>query len=342
MKVLVIGFGKMGMLHAATLQALPGITGVVLAEHSPLVRGALRSLAPATAVVEDFREVLRDQAIRGAVIATPTASHEPLYRELAPRLEGIFVEKPFAVSARQADEAIAACPEDRRRCSMIGHCLRYAAPFEEAKRLIDAGALGTVRSFEASMYSSDVLTPSASWRFRPAEAGGGVLLDLGSHLVDMVRAFFGVPDSLTGRTESLVSAAAEDRFESTWTYAGFEGTVRGSWSEPEHRKVALQVAVTGANGTLAVSDDGVELELAAAAAGLPAGRHRRAITDLESPVPFDLAGPMYTRQLAAWLETMRDGGTAVANTLDENLANLRILDAIRGSGGAPVALVGSA
>jgi predicted dehydrogenase len=186
-----------------------------------------------------------------------------------------------------------------------------------------------------------VVAPSRSWRFRPASAGGGVLLDLGSHLVDLVRSCFGLPTSLTARTESLVSGAAEDRFESRWTYPDLTGTVRGSWSEPDCRKATLELSVTGTNGTLAVSDDGVDLELAAPAAGLAAGRHRRAITELEQAVPFDLAGPMYTRQLAAWVDSMLAGVPVRVNALDENLANLRILDAIRASGGEPVTPAGS-
>ena len=337
MKLLVIGFGKMGMLHAATLRTLPGVTGVVIAETSPLVRRAIGTLAPGMRVVADYRAALAAGDIAGAVIATPTASHAPIFRELGPRVRGIFVEKPFASDFADASAAAAALPAEKTGSVMTGHCLRFSPVFEEAKRLLDAGVLKGITRFEASMFSSDVLKPSGSWRFKGARSGGGVLLDLGSHLVDMVRHFFGPPARLSGRTESVVSKAAEDSFVSEWFYpaSGFTGTLIGSWSKPDSRKASLQIRVEGPNGRMDVFDDAVELELGSAAAGIPAGSSRFAVTSLEHAVPFDLAGPMYTRQLLAWLASF-SGPPVAVNTLTENLTNLQLIDAIRNSKGKTV------
>ena len=76
----------------------------------------------------------------------------------------------------------------------------------------------------------------------------------------------------------------------------------------------------------------MELELLAAAGELPAGKSRLAVTSLEKAVPFDLAGPMYTRQLEAWVASLGEQPVRT-NTLDENLINLRLIDAIRSSEG---------
>jgi predicted dehydrogenase len=335
MRTLIVGFGKMGMLHAATVRMLPGGGDIVIAETSPLVRQGIAAIAPGTRVVADYTEALADPALTHAVIATPTASHAPIFQRIAARVPRIFVEKPFAADHASARAAADRLSPGARGGVRVGHCIRFSPLFLEAKRLLDAGAVGTIERFDASMFSSDVLKPAKSWRFKGAAAGGGVLLDLGSHLVDMVRFFFGMPDELTGRTESLVSAGTEDRFESEWSYAGFAGRLESSWSKPDCRKASLQVRVQGSNGELSVSDDAVDLRLASPAAGLPAGATRRSITALEHAVPFDLAGTVYAMQLEAWWNAPLAGGTAV-NSLDESLADLRLLDAIRRSRGQRV------
>jgi predicted dehydrogenase len=149
----------------------------------------------------------------------------------------------------------------------------------------------------------------------------------------MTRCFFGTPNRLSGRTETLVSVNAEDAFESEWVYRdGLTGQLSGSWSKRDCRKPSLSMRITGSNGQMDVFDDGVELSLTEAAAGQPAGASRLAVTSLERPVPFDLAGPMYTRQMEAWLGSLA-GQPLQTNTLEENLTNLRLIDAIRSSGG---------
>lgn len=332
MKLLVIGFGKMGMLHAATLRMLPGVSEVILAETSPLVRRGIGVFAPGTRVVADYRDVLSEKDLAGAVIATPTASHAAIFRELAPRIRGIFVEKPFASSFAEAAAAAAALPNGAGSV-MTGHCLRFSPIFGEAKRILDTGALKNLIRFEASMFSSDVLKPSKSWRFKDAGSGGGVLLDLGSHLIDMTRYLFGTPVRLSGRVSSVVSERAEDAFESEWEYAGgWTGKLSGSWSRPDVRKASLHLSIIGSNGRMEVSDDAVELQLTEPAAEFGAGSSRRAITALEKAVPFDLAGPMYTRQLLEWTTSL-SGPPVRVNTLEENLINLRLIDAIRSAGG---------
>lgn len=332
---IVVGFGKMGMLHAATLRML-GVPEVVICEPSPLIQAGVRAFTPDASILSDYREALRAGPVDVAVIATPTASHAPIFRDIAPRVRGVFIEKPFAQSADVAREALATLPEERRPGVMVGHCLRFAIPFIEADRLLRAGVLGRVEHVHATMFSSDVLRPARGWRANAQEAGGGVLLDLGSHLVDIVRMLFGSPQRLRATLTSVVSRHTEDAFRSDWQWDGFDGVLDCSWSNRFVRKATLEVRVTGSNGTVFVSDDVVELALRAPAASpagvLAAGAHRFPITALERTVPFDLAAPMYTRQLQAWLAAV-ERGEAATNGIDENVEDLRVIDLIRASQG---------
>lgn len=91
MKILIIGFGKMGMLHAATARSLPGVSEIVIAETSPLVRQAVAQFAPSAGITADYRQALERSRFDGAVIATPTASHAPIFRSLIGKVRGIFV-----------------------------------------------------------------------------------------------------------------------------------------------------------------------------------------------------------------------------------------------------------
>ena len=154
-------------------------------------------------------------------------------------------------------------------------------------------------------FSSDVTHASSGWRFKKGASGGGVLLDLGSHLTDMLRSFFGMPGSICGAASKIVSKDVEDEFKGEWIYPTFSGDVHVSWSRPDMRKATLKISVSGDNGQLIVSDDSIQYKLDASVGSFERGSKSMSITSLESAVSFDLAGPMYTRQCLEFIEAIQ-------------------------------------
>ena len=334
MRALIVGFGKMGMLHAATLNAHEAVEEIVICEPSGFVADGVRSLHPRLKVYRDPAEALGKERIDLAVIATPNHTHFPIFKELFPRGIHLFIEKPFVAGLDEARAAYGLCRRDASQKTkvMIGHCLRFAFTFARAKEYLEKKALGRILHFEARMFSSDVESAESGWRFDKDHAGGGVLLDLGTHLVDLARFFFGMPRTLAGHTESWYSKNVEDYFQGVFHYPGFSGTMEGSWSVPNIRKPAAEFFITGENGTLAVTHDRLDLFLKKSASGEPAGFHAEDAVSLGKPVSFDLAGPFYALQLEHWLDSVQKNRPNANGVLD-GLQNHELLELIRVSRG---------
>lgn len=321
----------MGMLHAATLNTFSEIKNIMICEPSALIQSGLRSFNAPFPIFNDLEKALASQKIDLAVIATPTSSHTAIFRRLMQSSLHTFIEKPMASNVEEAGQCVNAWQKTNSQPKvMVGHCLRHTPTFQLAKKMLDENALGEIQSFTAEMYSPDVLKKTKGWRFKKGLIGGGVLLDLGSHLVDMVQYLFGMPNNVNGHIEQIVSAHVEDAFEACFDYADFSGEVTASWSKPEVRKATLSIKIQGSAGDLVVLDDWIEFNLKESWSGYATGHNTCSITQLETHVPFDLAGPMYTRQLKDWTDSIL-GNQVYQNDLYTNMNNMILIEAIRES-----------
>ncbi len=336
MNALIIGFGKMGMLHAATLNTFSEIKNIMICEPSHLIQSGLKNFNAPFLIFDDLEKALASQKIDMAVIATPTSSHMSIFRRLMQNSLHTFIEKPMASNVEEASQCLDIWQKTNPQPKvMVGHCLRYTPTFQLVKKILDENALGQILSFTAEMYSPDVLKKTKGWRFKKGLIGGGVLLDLGSHLVDMVQYLFGMPSNVNGHVEAIFSAHVEDVFEAHFDYANFGGEVTASWSKPEVRKATLSIKIQGSAGDLVVLDDWVEFNLKEPWGDYVAGRNTCSITQLETHVPFDLAGPMYTRQLKDWTDSIL-GNQICQNDLYTNMNNMVLIEAIRESKRLPI------
>jgi len=337
MKALIIGFGKMGMLHAATLNYLGAFEEVIICDSSPFVREGLKNFNPGRKVYDDYRKALAGEPISLAVIAAPNHLHFPIFSDLMEKGIHTFVEKPFVTRLEEARAAgdLALKPRAKNAKTMIGYCLRFCPTYLVAKKMLEERILGTVFRFEARMYSSDVEASQTGWRFDKSEQGSGVLLDLGSHIVDLVRFLFGMPTRVAGNTESWYSKDVTDFFHAQFFYPEFTGTVEASWSMPNVRKPTPEISVIGENGTLRTTNDEVGVFLKSARGSQPSGFKKMDITELVRPVPFDLAGPYYTEQWVEFVEAVQKG-TSYRNGIQESIRDHELLDLIRKSKGMPL------
>src|SRR5207245_3010691 len=94
--------------------------------------------------------------------------------------------------------------------SMVGFCLRYVETFAKTKELLDKKVLGDLVNIKATVYQSKVGAKGTSWRFKKAISGGGVLIDLGSHLIDLLLWYFGKIRTVQGTVASEYSQEVED------------------------------------------------------------------------------------------------------------------------------------
>jgi predicted dehydrogenase len=200
-RVGVVGTGWWTELtHLPGLQARGDVEVVALAGRNQARLAALADRFGVPGRHADWRELLARERLDALVIVTPTILHHPI--ALAALSAGVHVicEKPLAMDRGQALE-LAALARARRRSTLTFFTHRALPAAVRVKQLVEAGFLGRPLQVLATYLTGSQLKPGkgASWRMRRAEAGTGVLGDIGSHLVDLVRWWLGDFDRVSGQ-----------------------------------------------------------------------------------------------------------------------------------------------
>ncbi|MCX2730825.1 Gfo/Idh/MocA family oxidoreductase [Saccharopolyspora sp. NFXS83] len=191
LRVGLVGYGIAGaVFHAPLIASNPGLELSTVVTRNPERRKEIETRHPGTAVVDDVPAMLARGDLDLVVVASPNGLHVEHTTEALGAGLPVVVDKPFAPTAAAARELVA---EARRRelPLTVFQNRRWDNDFRTLAGLIDAGELGRVHRFE-SRFERWVPRPKAGWRESggPEEAGG-VLYDLGSHLIDQALALFG-------------------------------------------------------------------------------------------------------------------------------------------------------
>jgi predicted dehydrogenase len=188
----VVGYGLSGsVFHAPLLAADPRYSLDVIATSDAGRQAAVAERYPGTKTVPDGDAVL---ALAGdldlVVLGTPPATHFPLAKAALEAGLDVVVDKPFAVSSAQGQELIALA-EKLGRVLTVFQNRRWDGDFLTVRKLLAGEALGSVTRFASSFerWSPDI---SKAWKADATAAdGGGVLFDLGTHLIDQALLLFG-------------------------------------------------------------------------------------------------------------------------------------------------------
>lgn len=190
--VAVVGYGLAGsVFHAPLIAADPRMRVAAVVTSSEERAAQARAEHPGVRVWKSAQEMfVEDEDVDLAVIATPNRSHAPLALQALAAGLPVVVDKPFAVTAADAEEVVDAAARADLPLSVFQN-RRWDNDFLTVRALMDAGELGEVRRFE-SRFERWRPVPKGGWReVGDAEDGAGILFDLGSHLVDQALTLFG-------------------------------------------------------------------------------------------------------------------------------------------------------
>ena len=141
MKVAVVGVGYWGPNIVRNLQQIDVCEGVVAYDvDETRLKGIVRHY-PATAVADQFDDILRDPDVSAVVIATPVVTHGQLAQAALRAGKSVLVEKPLASTSEEAREVLALARREGLLV-MAGHTFLYSPPVQAVGRLIKEGALG--------------------------------------------------------------------------------------------------------------------------------------------------------------------------------------------------------
>lgn len=192
-----MGFGFAGATFHAPVIAASGRTQVAaIATGQP---DRARAAYPDARIVADLDALLALNDIECVVIATPNDTHFPLARQVLDAGRHVVVDKPVTLTSDEA-LALARLANARSRVFAPFHNRRWDGDFLTVRRIVESGELGRITSVTSHF---DRFRPQVRVRWREEAArGGGLLLDLGPHLIDQALALFGLPDTVSATVKT--------------------------------------------------------------------------------------------------------------------------------------------
>ena len=250
MKIAILGVGRLGAFHAKVLRELPGVDELRINDvDSARAAGLAKELGAKHADSVDAALGGAD----AAVIVTPTGTHADLIIRALDKGLAVFCEKPIALDLASTKRVVEHVDKNKGRVQ-IGFQRRFDKGFQEARRRVSAGELGTVYSFH--MTSRDALPPPDGY----IETSGGQFVDQLIHDFDVTRWMFGDEvDELyaTGSTLGFPQYAKYNDVATSAVVLRLRGGAMGLLEAARHNEAGydIRVDVYGAKDTIAVGLD---------------------------------------------------------------------------------------
>ena len=259
-----VGLGWIGTMRLNALAEAGAAEVVALCEFAPERLAEAGNAHPKAARFSEYEGLIEraeELELDGVVIATPNALHAPQAIAALEAGLAVFCQKPLAITAREAERMVDAA-RDADRLLGVDYSYRFCDGTRELHRAIQAGELGRIYSLDLVFHNA--YGPDKPWCFDPRLSGGGALMDLGVHLIDLAFWFLGDPElrrvwgavyrqgerlSL-GRLDAKGTLGVED-FATAWIDLAEGDTVANlavSWNAHAGKDCAIRIAAFGTEG----------------------------------------------------------------------------------------------
>jgi predicted dehydrogenase len=257
-----LGFLGVGWIGRHRLDAIVGdgrADIVAIADPSRERRDAALALAPAATGHEHLGQLL-EQPLDGVVIATPSAAHAEHCIAALDRGLAVFCQKPLGRNAAETERVVSAA---RAANCLLGVDLSYrtTAAIQHLREVVRSGGIGRV--FAVDLVFHNAYGPDAAWFYDRAASGGGCVIDLGIHLVDLALwlldfpAVEAVDSQLFSRGAPLSAGAAEvEDFAAVQLQLAGGVAVRlaCSWRISAGREAVIEATWYGTEGGVAMKN----------------------------------------------------------------------------------------
>jgi predicted dehydrogenase len=210
----LVGYGMIGKVHALAYREIPNIYPGVL---PPLTLAAVCTTSEESAqkAAHDggfadwttrVEALLSREDVDVVDVCTPNFAHHKIILAALRAEKSVIVEKPLTCTLTEAQEIAAATATAKGRLGMIFN-YRFVPALMLAQKMIAEGALGAIYHFEFNYLHSGYQNPNRplSWKLRRAQSGGGALVDLGAHIIDLARYLLGELAEVKATTRTYVT-----------------------------------------------------------------------------------------------------------------------------------------
>lgn len=333
-RVAVVGLGWPGLRHLEAYLKHPNVEVRAVCDLNPILRESVQKEYGIEQGIADLTSLLALPELDAVSICTPNFLHQPMVCTALAANKHVLCEKPLAATLDQGELLAKAASESDRVC-MVGFGRRYRDDSRAVKALVEQGELGQIYHAHAGWLRRRWNPSVRGWFLSKEHSGGGPLIDLGVHLLDLSLWLMGNPRAVT------VSGSVSRHFTSK-----LEGDPPADVEDLATAYVRLDNGATLMLETSWVSYSGHADQTFCRLLGTQGGAKLELAPP--NPVPpaelyFDRAGvplvatPLlpggnatqasFDREIAEFISAIQDN-RAPASTVAQGLEILRILDAI--------------
>lgn len=245
LRVAVIGFGRMGMLHASSWRNCRQADLVAILDPDEEARRRATDFeTPVFARLDEMLEEARPEAV---CVCAPPSSHAELITACLQRGVHVLCEKPLTTDPPSARRVWRLAGETGLKM-LVATKFRHIEEIETARHMVRSGAIGELLGFRIEF---SAFVPMANrWYSVRSVSGGGVIIDNGSHAFDLVSFLFADIHAVAARLGEAPQGLEVEETASieVTTAEGVAGTIELSWSKPSGRDDYL--AIYGERGSL--------------------------------------------------------------------------------------------
>ena len=333
----VIGLGNIARHHCDRLQKA-GYGDIVTAGLDVNPDARARFAAQYDATVYERQDDLYE-GVDAILVTTPNRFHEEYVVSALEAGLDVFVEKPLAHTVESAERIAEAATTAEGFC-MVGFHNRFRNPVRVLRGYRDDGTMGDIDHIEANYLRRRGVPGRGSWFTRKPLAGGGALIDIGVHAIDLSLYLLEFPEvvEVSGQTRSTFGSRPNYTYVSMWgedqgaegfdvddSVSAFIRCADGStialevaWASNRPDSQEYVVRGSGAGARLDLSNDDMEL-YETASTGVD--HHRTAAIEMAS-------GDAHGIELEQFVESVATGDPPGTNTVDQALTVQRVLDGI--------------
>lgn len=219
-KIGIIGAGNIGGVHAQEFSKLTDLCEItaITDAYLPLAQQKAAQYE-ISAVAASPEELIRRSDVDAVVIGVPNQFHAPLAVQAIEAGKHVLLEKPMGINSEAARQILKAS-HNSDRVVMVGHQMRWEAVPMAIKEQVERGELGKIYTAKTGWFRRKGIPGWGTWFTRMDQSGGGPLIDIGVHMLDLALYLMGNPKPV-----SVYGA----------TYAEF-GPKRkgiGTWGKPD-------------------------------------------------------------------------------------------------------------
>lgn len=324
LKVGIIGYGKMGILHGALVNGTHEAKIVAVCDMSWVMRFGIKRVYPSVKTYKDVDKMLNECELDVVIISTPTFNHVESATKCIEKGCNVFIEKPLASNYEDA-KRLYDLAESKGAKVQVGFCNRFAPTIAKGKELYDNNAIGNISKAKAYMYIADVFEPHTGWRYSKKLSGGGVLMDFGIHMLDQMCWYFGNVKELEAKAQNPYSKEVEDELQAHLVFEnGIDVDFETSWSKENYRKTYARLELFGEKGKMIVTDQTLEVF------DLEDNKIEDYVyPDLYGGAFMDVGGILYSKQMEAFFDVLNGKTEAnIAGAVYDQFVISKIYDSV--------------